>query len=906
MEIRIDGKNVRASEGQTILEAARAAGIYIPSLCWYPRTGRAGVCRACVVEIQGVLGLREACAFPVREGMVVRTDTQRVLSVRRLVVELLLSRGRHDCLSCDAAGRCELQDMAYHLGIERPSFLNDAPGLLRDDSSPGILREPDKCILCGRCVAACNETVIHEVLEMGWRGGDMKILCGGLGNLESSGCAQCGECVQVCPTGALAFKPSLGQGRSWEISSKRVVCPYCGVGCVLDIGVRDNRWIWSRGREKGWESLPNRGMLCVKGRFGLDFLNRADRLDTPLIRRSGALVPCSWDEALDYVADRLAKVRSEHGARALGFLSSAKCTNEENYALMRLARGVLGTNNIDHCARLCHASTVAAMGAVFGSGAMTNSMRETEESDVILVAGANPAECHPVLGSMIRRAVKRKGVRLIVVDPRDVGLAECATIHLRPRHGTDVALLMGMQHIIVREGWQDREFIASRCEGYNEYESSLAAFDPETVERITGIPREKLFETARLYATSGRAAIYFAMGLTQHTCGVDNVKACANLALITGNIGVPGGGVNPLRGQSNVQGACDMGALPNVFSGYRPVSDPKARADFASAWGIQPESMDPNAGMTATAMIEACGESLRALYVMGENPLLSDPNLNHAEKCLGRLELLVVQDIFLTETARMADVVLPGAAFAEKSGTYTNTERRVQLSLAALEAPAGARADHAIIADLASRLGARDFPDSPEALFGEMRALTPQYRGMTWERLGEFGLQWPCPDETHPGTPILHEKSFTRGKALLSPLVPRPPAEATDGEYPLVLSTGRALAQYHTGTMSRRSVVLDRIVPRGYVELHPVDAERYGLADGGAVTVSTRRGSVQTRARVTARTPEGSLFMPFHFAEAAANRLTNDALDPIAAIPEFKVCAARIQASDPEKGSKTP
>lgn len=896
MKVIFDGNPVEVEPGQTILEAARAHGVYIPSLCWHARTGKAGRCRACVVEVEGMRGLKEACIQQVKDGMVVRTNTEAVLAVRRLVVESLLANGQHNCIACEANGHCELQEMAYRLGIEKPPFIIEREEPAADTSSEGIIRDLGKCIQCGRCVAACNNNVMHEVLDFGWRGSETRVICDDDKLMKDSSCVQCGECVQVCPVGALVFKVPKGLARSWEVEKKQTICPYCGVGCVIDMYVKDNKVMWAMGTEDRWEKRPNQGMLCVKGRFGLDFLNRPDRLTAPLVRKEGKLTEVSWDEALDLCARRLGDLREKHGASALGCFSSAKLTNEENFAMMRFARGVLGTNNIDHCARLCHASTVAGLAAVFGSGAMTNSMQEAHKSDVILLTGTNTTWCHPVFGGMIKKAVRKHGVKLIVVDPRETDLARVATLHAQQKSGSDVAWLMGVQHIIVREGWHNKEYVNDRCEGWDEYAKSLEFYTPEKAEELSGIPRDQLYEIARLFATGGRGAIYFSMGITQHSHGVDNVKACANLSMLTGNLGFEGGGVNPLRGQSNVQGACDMGALPNVFSGYQKVDDEAVRKKFAQAWGIDPTRMDDKVGRTVTTMIEACGKEIRALYVMGENPMVSDPNLNHVEEQIKKLDFLVVQDIFLTETAQMADVVLPAAAFAEKTGTYTNTERRVQLGRPGLKAPLGARQDYEIIADIAARLGCADFPRTPEALFQEMRDLTPSYKGITYARIdNECGVRWPCPSEDHPGTPILHIGKFSRGKGLLSALPYRAPAEEPDAEYPLRLTTGRLLQHFHTGTMSRRSKVLDTLVPCGEVEIHPADAERLGIRNREMIRVRTRRGAVETRALVTGRIAAGQLFMAFHFAEAAANRLTIDALDPIAKIPEYKVCAARLE-----------
>lgn len=540
---------------------------------------------------------------------------------------------------------------------------------------------------------------------------------------------------------------------------------------------------------------------------------------------------------------------------------------------------------------------MAGLATTLGSGAMTNSMAEVVKSKVILVIGSNTTWNHPVFGSLMKRAVKHHGAKLIVCDPRRIELCDFAHIWLQQRNGSDVALLSGLQYIILHEGWENASYIRERCEGYEEYRKAIEFFTPEKVEELTGVKPADLRAAAELFARSGVGALYYCMGITQHSHGVDNVKACVNLQLITGNIGVEGGGVNPLRGQSNVQGACDMGGLPNVFTAYQPVTNPAAVEKFSKAWGA-PLSAKP--GMTLTEMIPAAGDKIRALYVLGENPMMSDPNLHHVEESLEKLDLLVVQDIFLTETARLADVVLPGVSFAEKTGTITNTERRVQLTRPALVPTGNVRQDYEIVADLAKRFG-HDFPRTPEGLFEEMRRLTPSYAGMTYRRLERVGLQWPCPSEDHPGTKVLHCGKFARGLALLTPLSYRPPAEVPDGEFDMVLSTGRILQHYHTGSMTRRSSILNLIVAAGHVELHPEDARRAGIAADDRVVVVTRRGRIETRALVTQRVAPGSIFVPFHFAEAAANRLTNDALDPVAKIPEYKVCAARIERAGTAK-----
>jgi len=534
---------------------------------------------------------------------------------------------------------------------------------------------------------------------------------------------------------------------------------------------------------------------------------------------------------------------------------------------------------------------VAGLAATLGSGAMTNSMEEVLCSKVILVIGSNTTWNHPVFASLLKRAVKHNGAKLIVCDPRRIDLVDFAHIWLRHRNGSDVALLGGLQHIILREGWEDRGYIKERTEGWEEYRRAIDLFTPEKVEALTGVAAEDLRAAAQLYANAGVGALYYCMGITQHSHGVDNVKACVNMQMITGNIGIEGGGVNPLRGQNNVQGACDMGGLPNVFTGYQPVTNPDAVEKFSKYWNAP---LSDKVGMTLTQMLPACGEEIRGLYVLGENPMVSDPNLHHVEESLKRLDFLVVQDIFLTETAKLADVVLPGVSFAEKLGTVTNTERRVQLSNNAIVPWGDIRQDYEIIADVAARFG-HEFPRTPEKLFAEIRDLTPSYAGLTYDRIRDVGIPWPCPAADHPGTRFLHAGKFSRGLGLLSPLEYRPPMEEPDEEFDLVMSTGRILQHFHTGSMTRRSRTLDALVDHGHVEIHPEDAKQRGIADGDRIAVETRRGRIETEARLTERVPPGSIFVPFHFAEAAANVLTNDALDPVARIPEYKVCAARIE-----------
>ncbi len=635
------------------------------------------------------------------------------------------------------------------------------------------------------------------------------------------------------------------------------------------------------------------GDLCVKGRFGLDFVGSKDRLTTPLVRRDGKLVPVSWDEALQVVADRFKEIQARRGPDALAGLASAKCTNEENYLFQKLVRAGFGTNTVDHCARLCHASTVAGLAQSFGSGAMTNSIDELGGADCILVIGSNTSEAHPIAALRIKAAVTRHGARLIVADPRKIDLTRFADLHLRQRSGTDVMLVNALMHVIVTEGLQDKAFVEARTENFDEAWKAIEPCTPEAAAVVTGVPAEEIRTAARTFAKAERASIVYSMGITQHTTGTDNVLALANLAMLTGNLGRASTGVNPLRGQNNVQGACDLGALPVVYTGYQKVVDDAARAKFEKAWGA---SLPAKPGLTVVEIMHAIEKGeIEGLYIMGENPALSDPNTGRTRKALADVGFLVVQDIFLTETAEYADVVLPAAAFAEKDGTFTNTERRVQRVRKAVEPPGEARADWQILADLSGRFGLKSDYASAEQIQDEIASLTPSYAGIDYARLETGGIPWPCTAKDHPGTKFLHAQAFTRGKGKFHAVPFREAAELPDDDYPFILSTGRVLYQFHTGTMTRQTAGLDAVSTIAAVEIHPEDACRLKIEDGTAVRVASRRGEVRARACVTPRVRKGMVFMPFHYREAPANALTNDALDPVAKIPEFKVCAVQVE-----------
>lgn len=889
----IDGKDVVGYESQTILHVAEENGIYIPHLCDHKDLTPVGHCRLCLVEVDG-RRLSISCKTQIREGMSVRTENPEIVKTRKITLELIVANHPRDCLTCVKDSECQLQDVSNYIGIDEDRLARlrpNIPDIPIDTSNPFFDRDLEKCILCGICVRTCEEVIGVSAIDFSLRGVHTTISTFGDAPILESNCVSCGECVANCPVGALIPKKDMHLKPAYEVLT---TCPYCGCGCGIYIGVRGDEIVSTRGERDNPASLGN---LCVKGRYGLGFVTHPDRLTTPLIKRDGKFHEATWDEALDLVARKMLEIKEEitENEDYFGFIASAKCTNEDNYVMQKFARAAMGTNNVDHCARLCHAPTVTGLVQSFGSGAMTNSIDEVKNSKCFFAIGTNTTSAHPIIANRINEAV-RKGAKLIVANPREIDLCKWADLFLQFNPGTDVPLMMGMAKIIVDEGLADTAFIQERCEGFDEFKKSLDRFPLEEVERITGVPREKIVEAAKMYASNSPASILYAMGVTQHSHGTDNVLATANLALLTGNVGKESSGVNPLRGQNNVQGACDVGSLPNVYPGYQRVHVPEIKEKFETVWST---GLSGKAGLAMTEMFNVAHEGkLKAIYLVGENPVLSDADANHITEAIQKLDFFVVQDIFLTETAEMADVVLPATSFAEKDGTFTNTERRVQRVRKVINPRGESRGDWEIVSEIARRMGVDgfDFKNS-SAVLDEIASVSPIYGGIHFDRIETVGLQWPCTDRNHPGTKYLHSEGFATGnsKGQFKSLVYKPPMELPDDEYPLVLTTERSLYHYHTGTMTRRVEGLNVLRRNELVEMNPKDAAMLGIEDGDTVRVTSRRGEVETEARVTEVSPEGVVSMTFHFAESPTNQLTNNALDPESKIPETKVCAVRIE-----------
>jgi formate dehydrogenase major subunit len=904
----IDDREIDIRPGETIFRAARRLDIKLPHLCYSPKPGYRpdGNCRVCMVEIEGERVLAASCIRNPSPGMKVKTQTERATTARRMVAELLLADQPDQAHAHDPDS--ELWKIATRMKLEQGRFPRRATPA-PDRSHPAMAVNLDACIHCNLCVRACREVQVNDVIGMAGRGHGEKIVFDFDDPMGASTCVACGECVQACPTGALMPATLVDENNVFTTKPDRSVdsvCPYCGVGCQLTYHIKDDKLLYVTGRD----GPANENRLCVKGRFGFDYVHNPQRLTKPLIRKDGVpKVPhefidpanpwthfreASWDEALDRAAAGLKKIRDRDGSKALAGFGSAKGSNEEAYLFQKLVRTGFGTNNVDHCTRLCHASSVAGLLEGIGSGAVTAPFMAVKDADVIVVIGANPTENHPVAATFFKNAVKR-GATLIVMDPRGQALKRHATHMLQFKPGRDVAMLSAMLNVIVTEELYDRQYVQAHTADFERLKENVKNYPPEKMAEICGIDAETLRTVARIYARAEAAIIFWGMGISQHVHGTDNTRCLIAMALATGQVGRPGTGLHPLRGQNNVQGASDAGLIPMFFPDYQSVESPQYREFYEKLWGAK---LDPKRGLTVVEIMGAIHDGvIRGMYIMGENPAMSDPDVEHAREALAKLEHLVVQDIFLTETAKYADVVLPASAWPEKVGTVSNTNRQVQMGRQALPLPGETRGDLDLIIEIGKRMGLPWTYIHPRDVFAEMKQAMPSLDHITWERLErESSVTYPCDADDKPGNDIVFGDGFPtesgRGKFVPVGLVP--PAEEPDEQYPMVLTTGRQLEHWHTGAMTRRASVLDDIEPEAVASLAPGDLHRMGVKPGAMIRVATRRGAIELKARADGAIPPGMIFIPFCYAEAAANVLTNPQLDPFGKIPEFKFCAAKI------------
>jgi formate dehydrogenase major subunit len=906
----LDGKEVEALDGETIWQVAKRLGIEIPHLCYSPEPGYRpdGNCRVCMVEIEGERVLAASCIRKPTAGMKVKVTSERAKTARQMVFELLISDQPDRKTSHDPQSKFWAWAERMGIGTSRfPAHGKPAP----DRSHPAMAANLDACIQCNLCVRACREVQVNDVIGMAGRGHGEKIVFDFDDPMGNSTCVACGECVQACPTGAL-MPATLVDAKNvrTEFPDRTVdsVCPYCGVGCQLTYHIKNDKLLYVTGKN----GPANQNRLCVKGRFGFDYVSNPQRLIRPMIRKDGVpkipheqidpsnpwthFRPATWEEALDRAAAGLKNIRDRDGSKALAGFGSAKCSNEEAYLFQKLVRAGFGTNNVDHCTRLCHASSVAALLEGVGSGAVSATFNEVKNSDVIIVIGANPTENHPVAATFFKQAAKR-GAKLIVMDPRGQALKRHAWRMMQFKIGTDVAMLNAMLNVIVTENLHDKQYVQTYTEGFLAFAEHIKDFTPEEMAPICGIDAGTLREVARTFARAENAIIFWGMGVSQHVHGTDNARCLIALSLITGQIGRPGTGLHPLRGQNNVQGASDAGLIPMFFPDYKSVENPEIRGKVEKLWGAK---LDPKEGLTVVEIMTAVHDDvIKGMYVLGENPAMSDPDLNHAREALAHLEHLVVQDLFLTETAVYADVVLPASAWPEKDGTVTNTNRQVQMGRQALPLPGEAKVDWWITQEIARRIGLNWNYDHPGEIYTEMASLMPSLDNISWERVArESAVTYPADAPDKPGRDVVFDKGFPRpggfGKLVAAKLTP--PDETPDHDYPFILTTGRQLEHWHTGAMTRRASVLDALEPGAVASLSRGTIDKLGIKPGDMVRVATRRGTIDLAARQDDAIPDGVVFIPFAFVEAAANRLTNPALDPFGKIPEFKYCAARVEA----------
>ncbi len=894
--VEVDGIPVMVSEGTSIMRAAGVCGIDVPKLCATDSLDAFGSCRLCLVEVEGRETVAASCTTPVADGMKVRTQTPKLEKLRQGVMELYLSDHPLDCLTCAANGDCELQDMSGVVGLRQVRYGYNGDHHLEakiDDSNPYFQFDPARCIVCSRCVRACGEIQGTFALTIAGRGFDSAVSAGAGEPFLESECVSCGACVQACPTGALREKSVVRLG----MPTRTVVttCAYCGVGCSFKAEVRGDQVVRMVPHKQGG---ANEGHACVKGRFAFGYATHPDRRLRPMVRESitDEWREIDWDTAITYVAQRLRDIQARHGAGAIGGITSSRCTNEEVFAVQKMIRAAFGTNNVDTCARVCHAPTGYGLKQTFGTSAGTQDFKSVAQADVILLIGANPTDGHPVFGSRMKRRI-REGAKLIVADPRRIDLVRSPHIaaehHLAVRPGANVALINAMAHVVVTEDLVDQAFVADRCSGYDQWAAFVAQpqHRPEAAEEITGVPADQLRAAARLYATARNAAIYYGLGVTEHSQGSTMVMGLANLAMATGNIGRDGVGVNPLRGQNNVQGSCDMGSFPHEFPGYRHVSDDAVRQVFESMWGRE---LSPDPGLRITNMLdEAVRGSFRGIFIQGEDIAQSDPNTQHVKAALAAMELVVVQDLFLNETAKFAHVFLPGTSFLEKDGTFTNAERRIN-RVRPVMAPRTGKHEWQIACEIATAMGYPMSYSDPSQIMDEIAASTPAFGGVSFDKLDRLGsVQWPCNEQAPEGTPIMHVDGFAQGTGMfvVTPYVAT--TERSTRRFPLILTTGRILSQYNVGAQTRRT---DNVAwhPEDILEIHPHDAEVRGIADGDEVTLSSRVGATRLRAAISDRMPVGVVYTTFHHPVTGANVVTTENSDWATNCPEYKVTAVQV------------
>ncbi len=880
VRVIIDGKELEVEKGKTILQAARESGIYIPTLCYHERLKPNVSCRICIVEVEGYDKPVTSCNTLVEDGMVIHTNTKKLNDLRKEYLKLILSYHPLDCPICDRGGSCELQDLVFRYGVE------SSPYEVKPEKRPSggsvpliegwILYWPDRCVLCKRCVSACSEITGNAAIEVKGNGFETYI-----GFKDESLCRRCGECMVYCPVGALTDVVWERKVRPWEVRRVVTTCPYCGSGCQIELSIFEGS-IERVGSK--FDLPPNYGNLCIKGRFALDFVESEERLKKPLIKEGSSFREVSWNEALDEAATKLKRILESKGPESVGFIASARCTNEDNYVFQKFVRTVLGSNNIDCCERLC---TVPVLFEIFGLGASTNSIDCVDDADLIVVVGSNAAEDHPVIANRIKRAVRMGKGALVVVDPRKTDFSRYASLYVSPKPGTDAFLINGLINLVISKGLVDRDFVENSTEGFDELKEKVSKFTPEFVSSVTGVDRDVLEKFSELYGKSEKAMIFYSSGITQYPGGKATVQALCNLALITGNVGKEGTGINPLMGQCNLQGACDMGAVPDTFPGYFRVEDEDSRKRFESLWGT---TLSGKAGMNLTQMLHS--KSVSSLYVVGENPVASEPNPEAVSKFLSELDLLIVQDMFLTETAKLAHIVFPSKSFAEKEGTFTSTERMVQRVRKALDPPGEAKDDWWIVCEISKRLGKDLGYTSSGEIFEEIRKAVPFYAGITYSRLEAGGIRWPCFSEDHPGERVLY-RSF-KEKVSLRFIEPAEPPEE-DRSYPFHLITGRVLYHFQTGTMTGRSKAARMFYPEALLEINPEDASSLQVSDGDRVKVVSKTGEIEVRAKVTDRVPKGVLFLPFHFFKESPNRLLGEVVDSETGVPYLKHCQVRVE-----------